>query len=88
MEGVVRASEKFRGEKRKNRGLRRSTASRLQPSSDLGVFKESEEGNAVNPFPLTPWLEEVRGDDGVESKFRPAACREKNSEKDRKSSEI
>ena len=78
---VVREVQRKRKEEQE---VARSTASRLRPSSDLGVFKESEEGTAVNPFPLTPWLEEVRGDDGVESKFRPAVLRGKIQKKQKK----
>ena len=77
MEGFVPVVREIQRREEEEQGVARSTASRLRPSSDLGVFKESEEGKVVNPFPLTPWLEEVRGDDGVESKFRPAARRRK-----------
>ena len=83
-----RSSEKFRGEKKEVQGVARSTASRLRPSSDLGVFKESEEGTAVNPFPFTPWPGEVRGDDGVESKFRPAELRGKIQKKQKKTERL
>ena len=42
----------------------------------------------MNPFPLTPWLEEVRGDDGVESKFRPAERRGKIQKKQKKTERL